>query len=232
MINRLVLLPGMHGTAELFSEFMRMMPEPKHIEALYYPTEVSFSYAQLLGVVQSFVPESDLYFLLAESFSTPLAIQFAATRPANLKGLILCAGFASSPLVGPRRFVASLFAPLLFRLPVFDFAMNHFLIGPNTPESLQAAVRVAVSSVKPRVLTARLRAVLSCEARQPLSQIAVPMLYIQATRDNVVPNSCLDEIRRIKPEIRVTEIDGPHLILQREPEQSANIVARFIEEFQ
>lgn len=231
MINRLVLLPGMHGTGELFSGFVNTMPEPKHIEALYYPTEVSFSPAQLLEVVQSFVQESDPYFLLAESFSTPLSIQFAATRPANLKGLILCAGFASSPLTGPGRTAASLFAPLLFRLPAFGVSINHFLIGPNAPNSLQAAVRAAISSVKPRVLTARLQAVLSCDARQALSRIAVPMLYIQATMDKVVPKSCLEEIQRIKPDIRVAQIDGPHLILQREPEQSANIVAKFIEDF-
>jgi pimeloyl-ACP methyl ester carboxylesterase len=110
--------------------------------------------------------------------------------------------------------------------------MDRFLIGSNPPESLQSAVRAAVSSVKPKVLTARLRAVLSCDARQALSQIAVPMLYIQAAKDKVVPKSCLDEIRRIKPEIRVAEIDGPHLILQREPKKSANIVAKFIEDFQ
>jgi len=231
MINRLVLMPGMHGTAELFSEFMSRIPEPKHIEALYYPTDVSLSYPQLLGLVHSFVPASDPYFLLAESFSTPLAIQFAATNPANLNGLILCAGFASSPLTGPSRFAASLLAPLLFRLPVFGFAMN-FLIGPHAPEPLQAAIRAAVASVKPRVLSARLRAVLSCDARQALSQVAVPLLYIQATEDKVVPKSCLAEIRRIKPDIRVAEVDGPHLILQREPKQSANIVAKFIEEFQ
>jgi len=49
--------------------------------------------------------------------------------------------------------------------------------------------------------------------------------------DKVVPKSCLEEIQRIKPDIRVAQIDGPHLILQREPEQSANIVAKFIEDF-
>jgi pimeloyl-[acyl-carrier protein] methyl ester esterase len=189
MINRLVLLPGMHGTAELFSEFMKAMPEPMHIEASNYPADASPSYSQLLGMVQFFVPASDPYFLLAESFSTPLAIQFAATNPTNLKGLILCAGFASSPLIGLSRITASLFAPLLFRLPVFDFAMNHFLIGPNPPDSLQNAARAAVSSVKPAVLTARLRAVLPCDACQALNQIAVPILYIQATKDKVIPIS-------------------------------------------
>lgn len=102
MVLRLVLLPGMHGTGELYSEFMRRMPEPKHLEALYYPTDAILSYQQLLRIVQSFVPASDPYFLLAESFSTPLAIHLAATNPTNLKGLILCAGFASSPLIGPK----------------------------------------------------------------------------------------------------------------------------------
>lgn len=110
--------------------------------------------------------------------------------------------------------------------------MNHFLIGPNAPESLQAAVRAAVSSVRPNVLAKRLRTVLSCDARQALNRVAVPMLYIRATEDNVVPKTCLDEIRRIKPDLRVAEIDGPHLILQREPKQSANIVMEFIQEFQ
>jgi len=184
----------------------------------------------LLGIIQSSVSASDPYFLLAESFSTPVAIQLAATNPNNLKGLILCAGFASSPLTGPGRIAASLLAPLLFRLPVFEFAVNRFLIGPNPPKSLQASVRAAVSSVEPTVLTARLRAVLSCDAREALRHVAVPILYIQATRDELVSPSCLEEIRRVRPEVGVAQIDGPHLILQREPKQSADAVVKFIHE--
>ena len=231
MIQRIVLLPGMHGTEELFSEFMKAIPEPKHIEGVYYPTDISLSYEKLLKIIQSFVPASDPYFLLAESFSTPVAIQFAATRPFNLKGLILCAGFASSPMTGLGRIAASALAPLLFRLPVFEFAINRFLIGPNPPESLQAAVRAAISSVRPTVLTARLRAVLSCDTREALSHVAVPILYIQATKDKVVAKSCREEIQRIKPDIRVASINGPHLVLQREPQKSADAVTLFVEEF-
>jgi pimeloyl-ACP methyl ester carboxylesterase len=230
MINRLVLLPGMHGTDELFPAFVNAMPGPKHIERLNYSNRPSSTYRQLLGIIQSSVSASDPYFLLAESFSTPVAIQLAATNPNNLKGLILCAGFASSPLTGPGRIAASLLAPLLFRLPVFEFAVNRFLIGPNPPKSLQASVRAAVSSVEPTVLTARLRAVLSCDAREALRHVAVPILYIQATRDELVSPSCLEEIRRVRPEVGVAQIDGPHLILQREPKQSADAVVKFIHE--
>jgi pimeloyl-ACP methyl ester carboxylesterase len=61
--------------------------------------------------------------------------------------------------------------------------------------------------------------------------VAVPILYIQATTDKVVPRSCLEEIQHVKPDVRVAEINGPHLILQREPQQSSDAVTRFVEEF-
>jgi pimeloyl-ACP methyl ester carboxylesterase len=228
MIKRLVLLPGMHGTGELFQEFMSMIPEPKHIQALCYPNDVSPSYRQLLGAVQFTAPESDPFFLLAESFSTPLAIQFAATQPANLEGLILCAGFASSPVRGWRRIAASLLAPALFHLALPEFASRRWLVGPDAPLSLLESVKSASTLVRPKVLSTRLRAIFACDVRKELNRVAVPILFVQATQDRIVPATCLEEIRRIKPMIEVAKIDGPHLILQRRPQESAMIVSKFI----
>jgi pimeloyl-ACP methyl ester carboxylesterase len=214
MITRLVLLPGMHGTAELFSEFMSRMPEPKHIEALHYPTDACLSYAQLLGTVESCVPTTEPYILLAESFSAPLAIQFAGTNPPNLRGLILCAG--------------SLIAPLAFRFPLPKVFVSRYLVGPDAPESLHASVRAAIRSVKPAVFAARFKQVLAVDARLALSRVSVPILYIQALHDRMVGRASLEEIRAIKPQIEVARIDGPHLILQRGPPQAAEAVAVFI----
>jgi len=168
MIKRLVLLPGMHGTGELFSDFMRMMSEPKQIEAPYYPTDASPSYDQLQAMVEFFFPTSEDFVLLAESYSTPLAIQYAATNPPNLKGLILCAGFATSPIRGWRKSIASLIAPLAFRLPLPKIAVSRFLVGPDAPESLHTAVHAAIRSVKPKVLAARLYQVLAVDAQPAL----------------------------------------------------------------
>lgn len=227
---RVVLLPGMDGTGELFVEFMRSMPEPGSIQAIRYSQETAQSYLQLLPSVKAFVPECEPYFLLAESFSTPLAIQFAATKPPHLKGMILCAGFASSPLVGWKRALAVRLAPILFRLPFSSAAMTHFLIGEGASPPLKSALRNAILSVRPGVLAERLRAVLGCDAREALRQVAVPILYIQATGDRLIPKSCMEEIRKIQPDIRVARIDGPHLILQRDPQQAAQFVAGFIRE--
>jgi pimeloyl-ACP methyl ester carboxylesterase len=228
MIKRLVLLPGMHGTGEPFSEFMRMMPEPKHIEAPYYPRDASPSYNQLQTTIELFAPTSEDFVLLAESYSTPLAIQYAATNPPNLRALILCAGFATSPIRGWRRSIALFIAPIAFRIPLPKIAVPHFLVGPGAPESLLTAVRAAIREVKPRVLAARLRQVLTVDARNKLEKVSVPILYIQAQQDHLVGQSSLEEIKGIRPQIEVARIEGPHLIIQREPQQCADIVTKFL----
>lgn len=224
----LVLLPGMDGTGELFADFIEATGLPCQI--VRYSPDKSLSYAELLRIVRSAAPTSDPFVVVAESFSTPLAIQFAAANPPNLKGLVLCAGFATSPIRGPHRKICSLFAPLLFRLPLPGFVDGIFLLGKNASASLHARVIAALSAIQPKVLSARLRAIRSCDARGALQQIAVQTLYIQAQHDRLVPTTCIKEMREIKPDMNVATLAGPHLILQREPEQAAQIIANFIKQ--
>ena len=122
----------------------------------------------------------------------------------------------------------SLLAPLVFRVPLPNLAAKLWLVGPDAPPSLLAAVRSAVSSVQSKVLAARLQAVLGCDVRVELGRVARPILYIQAQQDRLVSASCLEELRRIKPQMSVAELEGPHLLLQREPRRAAETVARFV----
>ena len=206
------------------------MPKQIATAVVRYPGNQSLSYPELLDFVQSSVPPADPFVLLAESFSTPVAIQFAAKNPPNLRGLILCAGFASSPAHGWRRFTGSSFAPLAFRLPLPKFVASRMLLGLDPPPPLLVSVRDAIRSVSPDVLSARLRAVLTCDVRDELAQVAVPVLYLNASRDRLVPQSCLEEIKRIIPHVEIAAIAGPHLLLQREPQQAAHAVAEFVQQ--
>ena len=226
------MLPGMDGTGELFANFIKTLPDTFKAETVRYPCDVCLSFAELMPLVRSSIPKSEPFVLVAESFSTPLAIQFAATNPPNLKGLVLCAGFATSPVRGWLRFLGSFLSPLLFRVGLPEFAARFWLVGSDASPALLFAVYTAISSVKPKVLSARLRAVLGCDARKELTQVEVPILYLQAKQDRLVPASCLDEIRRIKPQAEVAAIDGPHLLLQREPKLTAEIVSRFVHQFE
>ena len=223
-----MLLPGMDGTGNLFADFVEALPDEFETEIVRYPTDVFRSYLDLLPLVNSASQPSEPYVLVAESFSTPLAIQYAATCPPNLKGLVLCAGFTTSPVQGWRRILSSLLSPVLFRLPLPSFIVRLLLAGSTASPALVAAVKAAISSVQSVVLSARFRAVLGCDTRAELAQIAVPILYLQAMRDRLIPPSCLEAIQRVKPETVVSAIDGPHLLFQREPLQTADVVARFV----
>jgi pimeloyl-ACP methyl ester carboxylesterase len=217
----------MDGTGELFADFVKALPQGFETESVRYPADACLSYPELMTFVRSAVPATEPFVLLAESFSTPLAIQFAATNPSNLKGLVLCAGFATGPVRGWTRFLCSFLSPILFHVVLPRLAASFLLVGPDASSSLHIAIRTAVSSVKPKVLSARLRSVLDCDAQAELGQITVPILYIQASHDRLVRVSCLEEIRRIKPQTVVATIASAHLLLQKEPKQSAEVVARF-----
>jgi pimeloyl-ACP methyl ester carboxylesterase len=217
----------MDGTGQLFNDFVEALPNALEAVTVRYPTERCLSYSELENFVRAVCPTSGPFMLLAESFSTPLAIQYAAANPENLVGLVLCAGFATSPVRGWRQLLGRLLVPLLFRIPLPNLAAKLWLVGPDASPSLLAAVRSAVSSAQSKVLAARLRAVLGCDVRAELGQVVVPVLYIQASQDRLVKASCLEELRRIKPQIAVAVLDGPHLLLQREPRQAAEVVAGF-----
>ncbi len=218
----------MYGTGELFADFAEALPSEFTAQVVGYPNDVYLSYPQLLDFICAAVPASEPYVIVAESFSTTLAIQFAATCPVNLKGLVLSAGFATSPIRGRVRSVCLFLTPIMPYLPVPEFASGFMIFKSTAPNSLPARVRDAVASAKPKVLMERARAVLRCNALAELRAVKVPMLYLQARHDRLVNGVCLEDIRRVRPEIEALVLDGPHLLLQQMPERTAEIVADFV----
>ena len=77
----LLLLPGMDGTGELFAEFVKLLPSWIEPRVVSYPRDRRLSYDQLLPILESALPSNKPFVILAESFSTPLAVRFAAESP-------------------------------------------------------------------------------------------------------------------------------------------------------
>jgi pimeloyl-[acyl-carrier protein] methyl ester esterase len=105
---------------------------------------------------------------------------------------------------------------------------RRWLVGPEAPPALIASLRAAISCVRPKVLAARVLAVLDCDVRQAASQVDVPTLYLQPTQDRLVSKSMADELQRLIPHLTVTRLDGPHLILQQKPRCSAKAITGFL----
>ncbi|MBC8026710.1 MAG: alpha/beta hydrolase [Steroidobacteraceae bacterium] len=222
----LVLLPGMDGTGELFDPLLDALPVRIDTTVVRYPDRAA-SYAEHEAIARAELPKNQPYVLLGESFSGPVAVQIAASAPANLRGLILCASFLTRPhkaLEWLRPFV-SFASPKL--LP--SFVAQRSLLGRFATEELRAAQTRALAHVSSPTLTSRLRAMADVDARAAMRAVAVPTLYLQATEDRVVDARFAGEYAQCAKHPSILKLEGPHLLLQSNAAGSAEAIERFID---
>jgi pimeloyl-ACP methyl ester carboxylesterase len=86
--------------------------------------------------------------LVAESFSAPLAVWYAATNPHNLAAVVICAGFVRNPLHGWSGAVKVLAKPWLFKLKPPRTILEYFLLGQHAPPGLLQSLREALQTVR------------------------------------------------------------------------------------
>ena len=228
-LKKLVLLPGMDGSGELFRGLAGVLPEGLETETLWYPADRYMKYGELAGTLRGAIPVDEPFVLVAESYAAPLAILIASMEPPNLKGIVLSAGYATSPLRGWRRTLVYDLAPLLAHMSLPAMVARWMLVGEEAPRALVESVTGAVSWLTPRVLGSRVREVMNVDVRTELAQVKVPVLYLQPTRDRLVNSACLGEMQAVKPG-RTVNIDSPHLLLQCEAKKVSEVIAGFVEE--
>lgn len=227
-LKHLVLLPGLDGTGELFADFIAALPQSFIATSVAYPKDRFLSYRDLQPIVNAAVPQSERFVLIAESFSTPLAVRYAATRAANLAAVVICAGFIGSPIGSWSAVVKAVAKPWFFRLSPPRLVLKYFLAGKNATPTLVQNLRRTLQAVSPEVLSARVGEVLDCDASDDLRRTTVPLMYLQATNDRLLSSSCRDEFFQIRPDIVHKQIPAPHLLLQREPQKAAMLITTFI----
>jgi pimeloyl-ACP methyl ester carboxylesterase len=77
-------------------------------------------------------------------------------------------------------------------------------------------------------MRARLSCLAAVDVRPLLSRIASPVLYLRASADRIVSSRLSRELTSQLPNVRVTEIDGPHLLLQSRPIECAAAIVSFV----
>jgi pimeloyl-ACP methyl ester carboxylesterase len=93
---------------------------------------------------------------------------------------------------------------------------------------LRRAHAQAMSKVSAETLRARVAASLAVDYTALLRQIRMPMLYLLAQRDRLVPRSAFTKIKRMRDDIELAEFDAPHFLLQVQPAASADAVSKFV----
>lgn len=223
----LVLLPGMDGTARLFQRFDAALRAQSTIttQAIAYPA-APLDFAALEAFVRERLPRDRPFVLLAESFSGPLGAALRADPPPGMRALILCCSFVRNPrpLLAPLRHLLA-FVPF-GTLP--GFALRQALLAPYATPALQAELAAALAQVPPSVLRQRLRAVLETDVSRSFARGSLPVLYLRARHDRLVPPANAQQILRQAAGTQLVDIDAPHMLLQAAPAAAADAVAAFL----
>ncbi|MCI5162268.1 MAG: alpha/beta hydrolase [Candidatus Electrothrix sp. AX5] len=237
---QIILLPGMDGTGILFRPFVQELT--KHIteitveisvRVLSYPCDQKLSYEQLIDFVRSRLPAQEEVILVAESFSGPIGYALAAEQPNKIRAVIFVATFLSPPkgllCMMPPPFMALL---MKIPLPVFFLSRLFFERGSsNTSNKTIALFKTALRKVQRPVLATRMREMADLAGLQAgieAQELDIPCAYIRAKNDQLISCSHAEEFRRIVPQIEVTEIPGPHFLMQARPKECAQVVGKFI----
>ena len=223
----LVILPGMDGAAAPRADFAAALGREIESHVVSYPPDLALGYEELETLARASLPTDRPYVLLGESFSGPIAISIAASRPPQLIGLVLCVTFARNPL--------PLLGSMPWLLPLVPFGLapirviSAVLMGRFATAPLIEALRVTFDEVPTQTFKARLAAVARADMRPALANIRVPVLYLRASEDRLVPRRCADAIARVATQTRIVDIEAPHMLLQVAADEAAAIVGAFVD---
>jgi pimeloyl-[acyl-carrier protein] methyl ester esterase len=226
MRTPLLLLPGMDGTGRLFAPLAAHLPPTIDPRTIAYPVDAPLSYDALEHHLRPRLPPHGPWYLLGESFSGPLALRLAASRPPGLCGVILAATFVTPPLALPRWLhrlaVPALFSALALRLAARVLGVQRLAPGHR------AEFHAANAAVAPAVLACRARATLNVDLRAHADALAgLPILVLAARHDRVVGRRRTAEILALLPHADLRWFDAPHLLLQSRPAEAAAAIAEF-----
>lgn len=226
MMPQLVILPGLDGTGARITPFLREMQRAVPARVMQYPPDLPLGYTELESLVRQELPRGERYVLLAESFSGPIAIRVAADPPPDLAGVILCGTFARNPLPWLRPLRALAVHVPFKSLP--RWLRAPLLWGSGDPRRAPPGPERASAAVSRTVIRQRLREVLTVDVSMYVAAIELPTLILRATRDRIVPRAATRLLVQRAPQALVADIEGPHLLLQSRPAESAAAVLRFL----
>jgi pimeloyl-ACP methyl ester carboxylesterase len=227
--HHLVLLPGLDGTGSLFGPLLNNLPIQFTASVVAYPCDKALNYQQLFPHIREAIPWGNPYTLVAESFSGPLALLFAAEQTEDIQAIVLCASFATNPLHPIVEWARHLLKDSLFRKPPPEALLLKYLAGEDCPPAFLEGVKHAIASVRPEVLAHRIHMMLDTDARPALQACEKPLLYLLAEQDKIVGKRGLEAIQAAKPRnVTAVSIDAPHLLLQRQPREAIAAIERFL----
>ena len=205
----IIILPGLDGTGLLAPKLRHALEGNHSVTTLAYPPHLC-RYEDILEWTKSQLPNDD-FILVAESFSGPVAVLLGAEAPPKLKGIAFVATFARRPVNLPV-FLAYLIEIMPLRSWLIAKLAQPFLMGKWENRAFTDQFRQVLYKVPASILSKRLADVLKVDVVDALKRIDVPILYLRATKDRLIPAKMAQDFAGVSG--RVQDIEGPHFLLQ------------------
>ena len=119
---------------------------------------------------------------------------------------------------------------LVFSFPPPAGIIRGLLLDSAAPQKLVERVQAAVRKTHPKVMAARIRAVLAVNEIGALRKLSCPVLYLRGTNDQLVPQRNVEEIARNVAVFKQCKINGPHMLLQTESVRAWEAIEQFFRE--
>ncbi|MGB4075194.1 alpha/beta fold hydrolase [Pseudomonas sp.] len=219
---RLVLLPGLNGSSTLFGPLLAHLHPALEVQVLELPIQGSQNPEQLADWLLGKLGKTP-YVLLGESFSGPLAYQLALRQPAGLRGVIFAASFLSRPHP---------LLPLAKHLPLPRWLLKQkillrlFCLNGQANAERVRALRDEIHKLPQSLLRARLNSL--SQLHQPGLQLELPTLHLRANQDRLVTRQAQTSLQDCCTQLTQIALDGPHFILQAQPQACADAIQHFI----
>ena len=224
--SRLVLMPGLDGSGELFAPLLPLIDRHFEIIVVRYPDLDSFE--DYVNHARACLPDGGPVALLAESFSSPVAIALMAEDRSRIRGAVLSAGFACSPRPLLSRAARYLPSGLVSCRPLYRLCLDLCALGGGEYPEARALSLSLMPHFDPAAMKHRAVLLQRLDVTGLLPEISLPVLCLRAGRDRVVPGKHADILLRGLRNARCIDIDGPHLLLQARPRECAAQIIRHL----
>ncbi len=234
--THLIFLPGLHGTDDLYDHLLEHLESEVSFQRtlINYPDDINQSYGKLTAWLSAHLfldeinPTSVHHktVIIAESFSTVIALQLAEKFPEKIDGVIISGGFCSSPV--PTIFSYIPLRPFFFIKPPLTI-IRRYLTGSTCPLDLVKDVRSVMKKVSTKRITQRLRSIFALEEESVPSISSTPIMLLQAEHDEVISWEKQNQLEQHLPHAEAHWLDAPHLIFQVQPSDSATLILEFLE---
>lgn len=221
---KIILLPGLDGTGQLFQWLIPHL-DGMDVRVESLPDEGPQDYASLTALLAERLPKDEPFVLLAESFSSPIAVQLAQQN-SNIQAVIFVAGFLSKPRRLSLRLAKRYLGKKQLLRPWVKWLSARWIFKKQASHDVLAAFYDCLHKLDNKTLRARLTSISRLKPH-PV-KLQQPCLYLRPHMDVLVTHNTLAEFVQTCPKLQVMGFDAPHFILQTQSHSAAQRIREFI----